>query len=619
MSPHGQVDTPRARALTRQRILLIVLLAWALVMILPDVLRVVQPLGSFGFYADNDGVIYEVIAPFDKEHQSPAWNAGMREGDKLALSKLRCFPYDPTTCGNALMVLGGHQYVLKGQQATFELKAVGDRPARRIALIAAQVPANPFERFIVLMDQIAGILVVVAAAWLVWTRPGRMSWGFFLYVMWFNPGQYYAFYALLAQWPLVMLGQNIAGAIAEAVGYTGLLQFVLRAPDDEPDRKWRWLERLLPVIAIVLAVLMLLTYGNLGGFRTESGTRFAILAGFAVAVCAVGILLERTRRKPPEDFQRMRWVVWGCLIGLPAFLFAELASSTTIFETRWENFMPSEDVIGLLYLVNGILCLFVFEAVRRERVVSVSIPLRRVTILGLTLSIPALLLHQEVEYMQEHLAIPNWAWIVIGAGALYIISRLHEGATHLTDRYFNRDLDKAERTIGAAILEAKEPLEVDRLLAEQPYHRLKLSSAASFRRNGAEFRRDTDGHGWGEQTARSLSSDTPMLAPVTKGAPFAISDDDESEPGLPGGFSRPVLAVPASNPLRCFALTLYGPHASGADLDANERAMLKRIGESAAAVYAEIESHDLRRQVSTLERKLSKTGSERGEAPKAKR
>ena len=79
---------------------------------------------------------------------------------------------------------------------------------------------------------------------------------------------------------------------------------------------------------------MLLTYGNLTGYRTETGTRFAILAGFAVAVFAVGILLERTRRKPPEDFQRMRWVVWGCLIGLPAFLIAELASSTTIFETR---------------------------------------------------------------------------------------------------------------------------------------------------------------------------------------------------------------------------------------------------------------------------------------------
>jgi hypothetical protein len=592
--------------MTRQRLLLIVLLAWALVMIVPDLLRVVQPLGSFGFYADNDGVIYDVIGPFDAESDSPAWNAGIRDGDKLALGKLRCLPYNPTTCGNALMVLGGHQFVLKGREATFDLKASAGHPARQATLIAARVPANPFERFIVLIDQIAGILVVVAAAWLVWTRPGRMSWGFFLYVMWFNPGQYYAFYALLEPWPLVVLGQNIAGAIAEAVGYTGLLQFVLRAPNDEPDRKWRWLEHLLPAIAIVLAALMLLTYGNLTGYRTESGTRFAILAGFGVAVCAVGILLERTRRKPPEDFQRMRWVVWGCLIGLPAFLLAELASSTTIFETRWENFTPSEDVIGLLYLVNGILCLFVFEAVRRERVVSVAIPLRRVTILGLTLSIPALLLHHEVEYMQEHLAIPNWAWIVIGAGALYLISRLHEGATHLTDRYFNRDLDKAERSIAAALLKAKEPLEVDRILADRPYRALKLSSAASFRRNGAGFQRDSDGHGWGEKTTRMLSADTPMLAPLAKGAPFPVEEEYDAEPALPSGFARPVLAVPAANPIRCFALALYGPHASGADLDANERAMLKRIAQSAAAVYAEIESDDLRRQVSTLERKLSK-------------
>ena len=602
--------------MTRQRILLIVLLAWALVMIVPDVLRVVQPLGSFGFYADNDGMIYDVTGPFDAESDSPAWKAGIRDGDKLALSKLRCFPYNRTTCRNALMVLGGVQLVLPGREATFE-QATGDHPARQVTLKAAPVPANPFERFIVLIDQIAGILVVVAAAWLVWTRPGAMSWGFFLYVIWFNPGQFYTFYALLQQQPLLLLAQNLASAIAEAVGYVGLILFVLRAPDGEPDRKWRWLERMLPVIGALLALLMLFTYGNLTGYRTETGTRFSILVGFVVAVCAVAILLERTRRKPPEDYQRMRWVVWGCLIGLPAFLLAELASTTTIFETRWENFTPSEDVIGLLYLVNGILCLFVFEAVRRERVVSVSIPLRRVTILGLTLSIPALLLHHEVEYMQQHLAIPNWAWIVIGAGALYLISRLHEGATHLTDRYFNRDLDKAERTIAAAILKAKDPLEVDRLLSEQPYRRLKLSSAAAFRRNGTEFRRDTEGHGWGEKTARNLSPDAPMLAPVAKGAPFAISDEDDSEPGLPGGFSRPVLGVPASNPLRCFAVSLYGPHASGADLDTNERAMLKRIAHNAAAVYAELENSDLRQKISTLERKLSENAS--APAKRAKR
>jgi hypothetical protein len=80
-----------------------------------------------------------------------------------------------------------------------------------------------------------------------------------------------------------------------------------------------------------------------------------------------------------------------------------------------------------------------------------------------------------------------------------------------------------------------------------------------------------------------------------------------------------VLGVPASNPLRCFALALYGPHASGADLDADEHAMLKRIAQNAAAVYAELENSDLRRQVSTLERKLSGNGSTGAKRPKRAR
>jgi hypothetical protein len=195
----------------RQRILLSVLLAWALVMIVPDVLRVVQPLASFGFYADSDGLIYDT-GPFDAKEQSPAWNAGIRAGDRLAIKELHCHPYEAVTCRNALMLLGGHQFVLPWRTATLPLKATSDRPAQQITLVAVQAPANPFERFVVLLDQVAGILVVVAAAWLVWTRPSAMSWGFFLYVMWFNPGQIYAFYALLQQRPLLLLAQNLASA-----------------------------------------------------------------------------------------------------------------------------------------------------------------------------------------------------------------------------------------------------------------------------------------------------------------------------------------------------------------------------------------------------------------------
>ena len=37
------------------------------------------------------------------------------------------------------------------------------------------------------------------------------------------------------------------------------------------------------------------------GYRTETVTRFGILAGFAIALCAVGILLVRRRAQKPED------------------------------------------------------------------------------------------------------------------------------------------------------------------------------------------------------------------------------------------------------------------------------------------------------------------------------
>ena len=64
-------------------------------------------------------------------------------------------------------------------------------------------------------SQIAGILVVLAAAWLVWTRPSPMSWGFFLYVNWFNPGQVHGFYALLEPRPVLFLATDIAMVLAQ--------------------------------------------------------------------------------------------------------------------------------------------------------------------------------------------------------------------------------------------------------------------------------------------------------------------------------------------------------------------------------------------------------------------
>jgi hypothetical protein len=109
-------------------------------------------------------------------------------------------------------------------------------------------------------------------------------------------------------------------------------------------------------------------------------------------------------------------VIWGCLIGLPALIVADAGQGTTLLDSLWTGHLPPEEMWGLLYLVNGVLCLFVFEAVRRPYVVTVGIPLRRVTILGLLLSVPTLFLHQQIEHLREGISesvgLPKWIWIL---------------------------------------------------------------------------------------------------------------------------------------------------------------------------------------------------------------
>jgi hypothetical protein len=458
-------------------------------------------------------------------------------------------------------------------------------------------------RGVVLLDVLAGIGVLLAAAWLVWTRPGPMSWGFFLYVSWYNPGQGFVYYAYLQQWPLLLFAQDVLGGFLQGAALAGLLIFTIRAPNDRLDPKWRWLERVVPWLALVIGTTIAASNLVAFGYRTEWLTRIGILTGFAIDFAAIGILLSRRKSLKPEDNQRLRWVLWGCLIGLPAFIFAEIAQGTTLLETAWGDFTPNDVAIGLLYLANGVLCLFVFEAVRRPRVVNVTIPLRRVTILGLSLSIPALLLHEAASNMQETLELPGWSWIGIGAVIAYLISRMHEFSVEKAERFFNRHLDHIEETLSRAIAKADTLADVERHLAEGPFQHLKLTSAAAFRHHGGQFERHAEGHGWNSNTTRRLDADAAFLAPVVSHRRLAdLREHAEDGLDLPEGVKRPIVGVPATIRGRLLALALYGPHHSGADLDSNERAMLARLADHAAEAYVEIENAALRKRIAALER-----------------
>ena len=74
---------------------------------------------------------------------------------------------------------------------------------------------------------------------------------------------------------------------------------------------------------------------------------------------------------------------------------------------------------------------------------------------------------------------------------------------------------------------------------------------------------------------------------------------------FPTGPQQPVIATPVGNELRCFAIALYGSHASGADLDDPERGLIAKLAATAAVAYAQMEIELLRERIAMLERGLS--------------
>jgi hypothetical protein len=592
------------------RILLVAFTLWALAMVVPEFYRLVQPLGSFGFYANNNGLVTDVQGPFPNEAVSPAFQAGMRLGDRLDLTQMRCIPINAVICSSAMAALGGMRLVNVGQHAELAFVETSERPARQLDIVAQQRPYNWWILPVLVLDQFAAILVILAAAWLVWTRPGVMTWGFFLFVIWFNPGQSSQYYALLLHYsPTALFTQNIAGAIAQGAGSAGFIAFALRAPTDVTTPRWRPVERALPVVAVLLALLLATSYANLFGYSTETVTRAGVLSGLVVAACAFMILLARQKELPPQDYQRLRWVIWGCLIGLPALVLADAGTTTTLLNLVWKDYSPPEQLWGLLYLVNGVLCLFVSEAVRRPYVVTVSIPLRRVTILGLVLSLPILFLHREIDHIREviseNVTLPAWVWIAIATGLLFLTSKIHETTVHHVDRLFNRSVAKAGERLGDAVLNALNFAEIEAHLVQGVHNALGLASASVFREDDRVFRRTAADQGWDEAAAQVLDPSDPMLEPMHAHHPFSVNAQAAARNHLPDGLTRPILAVPIGDRLRCLALALYGPHATGNDLNHDERAMLAELADKAASAFMKLYDDELRQRIVALESELN--------------
>jgi hypothetical protein len=207
---------------------------------------------------------------------------------------------------------------------------------------------------------------------------------------------------------------------------------------------------------------------------------------------------------------------------------------------------------------------------------------------------------------------PDWAWVVVASGLVYLLARGHELATELMDRLFDRKFIRAEEHLNAVseTVQTSASLdEIERLLVYEPVTTLRLASAALFRERDGLFSRSLS-TGWDTGHADALTSNHPLLSARFDRKPYTLESIDAAHATpaeLPNDLERPVLVVPVGNARRCYALVLYGGHEIGTDLDSNERRLLGSLARDAEIAYAQVESDTLRRRVAVLENELAKT------------
>jgi hypothetical protein len=207
---------------------------------------------------------------------------------------------------------------------------------------------------------------------------------------------------------------------------------------------------------------------------------------------------------------------------------------------------------------------------------------------------------------------PDWAWVVVASGLVYLIARGHEFATGLMDRLFDRKFIRAERhlaEVGETIQNSDSVDKIERLLVNEPISTLGLASAALFREQDGLFTRSLS-TGWDADHADALTSNHPLLSARFDRKPYTPDSVDAAHASLaelPDDLERPVLVVPVGNARRCYALVLYGGHEIGTDLDSSERHLLGSLARDAEIAYAQVESETLRRRIKALERQLAKT------------
>lgn len=578
------------------RIIIVLLLSsWALFENAPTLYRLWHPVGTFGVSSDFAGRIVEVVP------NSAGADAGIRVGDVVDLQRA-----NPTA----------RRWITSrpGVAPNSVIRVPLIRPHEKIVTVNLHARPQDFsfsEKLILVLRMLAAIIFVIVGSALVLMRPSPMTWGYYLFCIYLNPGTNVATFALLSD-SAFRVDSAFDGVVAAAAD-VGLLLFALEFPHPVAGRWRRALVRLLPLLFVANASLRVYLdvafYGR--GVSTETMTRILYAAEGALYIAAIIIFADTYAKSAADERQRIRWAIVGFLVGLPAYSFSLLSYLTSLLPYSAPYWL-----FGVLQLVNGFGPLMVAYAVIRHHVIDVNFVIRRSLVYAVLTSFLISIFTfidwffiKTLEASSLGLAVEMLVAIALG----FWFYGLHNYVDRFVDGVFFRHRHfAAQRLARAAVaLPQASALEtVSDLLAREPFDALQLSSAALFSRNSeGDFVRQS-AQGWPPEASTVLPQDDRLLLDLrAQQQTIRVQDVGWRPPARFSGKAEPVLAVPVVVRRSLQAVALYGAHANGADFDSDEVRSIEALATAAAAAYDHLEAAAMTKLVAELRTEVERLRS----------
>ena len=541
--------------------------AFMLLRVVPDMVRVIEPLGTFDYATDDDGVVIKPPAKIAKGTDA------MLIGDRVRVDRITPFDRKPG--------LARFGFTRDNPERHLPIERAGVE--RRITL--KSTPESPASRAITLLRICLFVLAVSFGALLLIVKPRIATVGFFVFCL--GGVQPTSLTDVLFDVPWREIAPWIGDTVSGAAPF-GLLMFAVSLA----TRSNR-----VRVVAGIMLGIAALAFGTLHAYdtwrvnygalpaaafaRLDSQAELAcnILTGFAFARAFV--------RERGADRQRTGWIVCAFAVAGAGRILSEHFFPAHI------NFIENSALLSLSIIP----VIVVWVAVIKHHffdidfVVSRALVYTAITaaVLGIVGSSEELLTY--LFYNNTDLAYGIIIACSLGIGACF--GKIKTFLDKFVDRFIFRERREQRRTLERAAANLLDAQEVDTVWSVL-LHDVPSILDLSF--SGIMVRTERGGYHlghqwqWPPECVRELSPDHPLTIDIDK-ARGVLSPDAVRSTMIKTLFpnDRLTYAAPLYFDRAVAAIVLYGHSVSGLDIDPDERAVLARVMANASIALSAIE------------------------------